>query len=111
MIEELSNLLDDFPGPGPANQTWCFMHVLNLVVKSIIWQFDSPNSKKKHLKEATNKMLSLEGNIEFDGGGDCKDDSNNVEGWVDERELMTEEELEELDESVEPLCLLLMKVS
>jgi hypothetical protein len=102
MIEELANLLDDFP--GPANQTRCFTHVLNLVVKSIIRQFDSPNSKNKH--EATNEMLS---NIEFDGDGDCEDD--NVEGWVDERELMTEEELEELDESVEPLRLLLMKVS
>ena len=57
MIEELANLLDDFP--GPANQTRCFTHVLNLVVKSIIWQFDAPNSKNKH--EATNEMLSLMG--------------------------------------------------
>ena len=102
MIEELANLLDDFP--GPANQTRCFTHVLNLVVKSIMRQFDSPNSKNK--QKATNEMLS---NIEFDEDGDCEDD--NVEGWIDERELMTEEELEELDESVEPLRLLLMKVS
>jgi hypothetical protein len=102
MIEELANLLDDFP--GPANQTRCFTHVLNLVVKSIIRQFDRPNSKNKD--EATNEMLS---NIEFDGDENCEDD--NVEGWVDERELMTEKELEELDESVEPLRLLLMKVS
>jgi hypothetical protein len=89
----------------------CFTHVLNLIAKSIIQQFDSPNSKNKHLKEATNEMLSLEGNIQFDGERDCEDDSDNVEGWVDKRELMTEEELEELDESVEPIRLLLMKVS
>ncbi|TFK61912.1 hypothetical protein BDN72DRAFT_749645, partial [Pluteus cervinus] len=38
MIEELVNLLDNFP--GPANQTRCFTHVLNLVVKSMIKQFD-----------------------------------------------------------------------
>ena len=56
-------------------------------------------------------MLSLEGNIQFDGEGDCEDDSDNVEGWVDKRELMTEEELKELNESIEPLCSLLMKVS
>ena len=43
MIEELANLLDDFP--GPANQTWCFLHIINLVVKSIIQQFDLPKSK------------------------------------------------------------------
>jgi hypothetical protein len=109
MIEELANLLDEFP--GPANQTRCFTHVLNLVVKSIIRQFDSPNSKNdKHLSEATKEMLSFAGNIEFEGeeGGD---EDDNIEGWIDERELMTEEELEKLDDSVEPLRLLLTKVS
>jgi len=65
MIEELANLLNDFP--GPANQTQCFTHVLNLVVKSIIQQFDSPKSKTdKNLNEATNELFSLAGNIEFD---------------------------------------------
>lgn len=110
MIEELANLLDDFP--GPANQTRCFTHVLNLVVKSIIRQFDSPKSKNdKRLNEATNEILSFADNIEFEeeDGEDCEDD--NIEGWIDERELMTEEELEKLDESCEPLRLLLTKVS
>ena len=65
MIEELANLLNDFP--GLANQTQCFTHVLNLVVKSIIQQFDSPKSKtNKNLNEATNELFSLAGNIEFD---------------------------------------------
>ena len=114
MIEELANLLDDFP--GPANQTRCFTHVLNLVVKSIIRQFDSPKSKNdKHLDEVTNEVLSFAGNIEFEeddmaeDGEDKEDD--NVEGWIDERTLMTEAELEKLEESVEPLRLLLLKVS
>src|SRR5260221_1281624 len=99
MIEELANLLDDFP--GPANQTRCFTHVLNLVVKSIIWQFDSPKSKNdKHLDEVTNEVLSFAGNIELEeddmaeDGEDKEDD--NVEGWIDERTLMTEAELEKL---------------
>ena len=114
MIEELADLLDDFP--GPANQTRCFTHVLNLVVKSIIRQFDSPDSKNdKHLDEATNEMLSFAGNIEFGeeevAGDDEDDEDDNVEGWVDERTLMSEDELERLDESVEPLRLLLTKVS
>ena len=109
MIEELANRLDDFP--GPANQTRCFTHVLNLVVKSIIRQFDSPNSKNdKHLNEATNEMLSFAGNIELEGE-EGRDEDDNVEGWIDEHELMTEEELEKLDDSVEPLRLLLTKVS
>ena len=111
MIEELANLLDDFP--GPANQIRCFTHVLNLVVKSIIRQFDSPKSKNdKNINEATNELLSLAGNIEFDEEDDeGEDEDDSVEGWIDKRTLMTPEELEELDESVEPLRLLLTKVS
>jgi len=38
MIEELADLLCDFP--GETNQTRCFTHILNLIAKSIIKQFD-----------------------------------------------------------------------
>jgi hypothetical protein len=117
MIAEIANLLDNFP--GAANQTRCFAHVLNLVVKSIISQFDLPKAKgNAHLDQAAKELLILAGNIEFEEaelarwnakeGEDEEDD--NIEGWVDERGLMTEEELEELDESVEPVRLLLTKV-
>jgi len=118
MIAELANLLDDFP--GPANQTRCFTHVLNLVVKSVIRQFDLPKSKgDKILDDAAKELLSLAGNIEFeedelarrDANEEEEDDDDNVEGWIDERTLMTDIELEELDESVEPVRLLLTKVS
>jgi len=58
-------------------------------------------------------------NIEFeedelarrDANEEEEDDDDNVEGWIDERTLMTDIELEELDESVEPVRLLLTKVS
>jgi hypothetical protein len=115
MIEELANLLDDFP--GPANQTRCFTHVLNLVVKSIIRQFDAPKSKKdRNLKEATNELLTFADNLDFEdeeltGRDDEEEEDDNVEGWIDERLLMTEQEVEKLDESVAPLRLLLTKVS
>src|SRR6266567_1425672 len=118
MIAELANLLDDFP--GPANQTRCFTHVLNLVVKSIIRQFDLPKSKDDGTSdEATEELLTLAGNIEFeeeelarrDGEEGAGGEDDSVEGWVDERTSMTEEELNELDESVEPVRILLTKVS
>jgi hypothetical protein len=111
MVAELADLLDDFP--GPANQTRCFTHVLNLVVKSIIQQFDSP---KSNLNKATNELLSLAGNIEIDEGlerreGDeGEDEDDNIGGWIDKHTLMAQEEVEELDASVEPLRLLLTKV-
>ena len=115
MITELANLLDDFP--GPANQTQCFMHILNLIVKSIIWQFDLPKSKGNVVSdEAMKELLMLTGNIEFEEeelarseGEEVEDD--NIEGWIDKHMLMTEDELEELEESVEPLRLLLTKAS
>ena len=118
MINELTNLLDDFP--GPANQTRCFTHILNLVVKSVLRQFDLPKSKGDMiLNDRAQELLSLAGNIEFeedelaqrDGKEGEENEDDNVEGWIDERILMTDIELEELDESVEPVRLLLTKVS
>jgi hypothetical protein len=118
MITELANLINDFP--GPANQTRCFTHVLNLVVKSIMRQFDLPNSTGKSdemLNDGTKELLSLAGNIELeedelskDGeDGDAGEDDS-VEGWIDERTLMDEDDLNELEESVEPVQVLLTKV-
>jgi hypothetical protein len=124
MIEELAILINDFP--GPANQTRCFLHILNLVVKSIIRQFDLPTSKKKSdneeddedlLNEAAKELLKLAKEIEHEeeitaNGGDEQDvtEDDNVEGWVDECEDMTEAELRKLAESVKPVRLLLGKV-
>ena len=118
MINELANLIDDFL--GPANQTQCFTYVLNLVVKSIIQQFDLPNLKSnKILDEVSKELLSLAGNIKFEeeelewrGGEDgVGGENDNVEGWIDECSFMTKVELDELDKSVEPVCVLLTKVS
>ena len=122
MIEELANLLDDFP--GPANQTQCFLHILNLVVKSIIRQFDLPKSKKASgdddeddptLDVATAELLKLAGDIELEeritaSVGDDEAADDNEEGWIDKHEDMMEDELKELAASVQPVRLLLTKV-
>lgn len=125
MVEELDILIDDFA--GPANQTRCFLHILNLVVKSIIRQFDLPTSKKTSdneddedeiTGEATKELLKLAREIELEeeitasrGGEEDAMDDDNDEGWVDERDEMTEAELRKLAESVKPVRLLLSKVS
>jgi hypothetical protein len=123
MIEELAHLVDDFP--GPANQTRCFLHILNLVVKSIIRQFDVPASKKRldgeeddeNMDEATKELLKLAGEIDVEeeitvSAGDEGDatEEDDAEGWVDEHEEMTEDELLDLAASVRPVRLLLTKV-
>ena len=38
MVKHLSTLVENFP--GAANQTQCFNHILNLVAKSILHQFE-----------------------------------------------------------------------
>lgn len=123
MIDELANLLPNFP--GPANQTRCFLHVLNLVVKSILHQFDVPTSKKKSdaddddqsIDEGTKELLKLAGDIDREEedtvrANDEEDaiEDDSIEGWVDEQEAMTKEEVTELSTNVLPVRLLLTKV-
>jgi hypothetical protein len=43
MVKELKDLLEIFP--GESNRTWCFNHIVNLIVKSVIQQFDIPKAK------------------------------------------------------------------
>ena len=119
MIEELSDLLNDFP--GATNRTRCFTHVLNLVAKSIIKQFDVP---KLHADEALDDVakelaalavdLDIEEQIsreeESEGDEDLEEDDN-IEGWTDVREELSIEERAALDESLQPVRLVLVKVS
>jgi hypothetical protein len=123
MVTELANLLDNFP--GPRNQTRCFLHILNLVVKSIIRQFDLPKSKKTSdnedednptLDAATVELLNLAADIDLEeqitvSAGDDEVANDDDEGWVDEHKEMTEDELQELAASVQPVRLLLTKVT
>lgn len=114
MIDELANLLDLFP--GAANQTRCFLHIINLVVKSIIKQFDLPKAQADGiLNEATKELQKLAGDIvleeeESRNEGKDDDEDDDCEGWIDERKDMTEGEKQRLDNSVQPIRLLLTKV-
>lgn len=118
MIKELEKHLPDFP--GQANQTRCFAHTINLVAKSLLRQFDVPKKKAAADSDANDsdaigrQILRLADEIEVeeaetemnedDGGND------NVDGWVDEVAALTEEERVELNESVQPVRLVLVKV-
>ena len=117
MIGELPEMLNNFP--GALNQTCCFAHILNLVVKSILQQFDVPRSQdNQRLDEVTAELRNLAGNIEQEevksrrlNSDENDDDDDNLEGWIDERGALTEEERKGLDDSVKPVWLVLTKVS
>jgi len=115
MIDALAELVIAFP--GAANWTRCFTHILNLVVKVILRQFEAPKAKVGEMLDAAAQALAnLAGDIEAEEramddkeGDDSEDDSE--EGWVDPLEGMSEEEQEELDVAVQPVRLVLVKVS
>jgi hypothetical protein len=72
MIEEMANHLENFP--GAANQTCCFLHILNLTAKSILQQFEVPKKKlsedcedgSDHYSKVTSELLALSSEIEED---------------------------------------------
>ena len=114
MIDELSVLLEKFP--GAANQTWCFMHILNLGAKSILKQFDLPKAKAGEALSAAMEALSgLAGDIETeeaDMGRDLAEDDDeddDEDGLADPQDMMTDDEIAELDESLQPVRLVLVK--
>jgi hypothetical protein len=95
MIEELADLLDDFP--GEANRTRCFMHILNLVAKSIIKQFDVPKARANEvLDDVAKELAALAVDLDIEeqisredllgDGEDDADEEDNVDGWTDVRD-------------------------
>lgn len=125
MIEHLSTLVDNFP--GAPNQTRCFTHILNLVAKSVLRQFDVAKKSgpvdSEQLDEATKELALLAQELDLgpDGANDDENDDNDDEGdeendndnddGGDGEDGMTEEELAELQASLVPIRLMLTKVS
>jgi hypothetical protein len=115
MIDALAELVVAFP--GAANRTRCFTHILNLVVKVILRQFDVPKAKADEaLDVASQVLVDLAGDIEMeeavmDERDDDEDDDDREEGWVDPRDGMSQEDRDELDLMVRPVRLVLVKVS
>jgi hypothetical protein len=124
MIDELEALLTEFP--GPANRTRCFAHIINLIAKSVIRQFDVPKAREgETIDEAMTELRALAGDIDVEEmlaraansneGEDEEhehehEDEDGVEGWVDERQEMSEVEVMELDADVQPVRMMLVKV-
>ncbi len=122
MLNNLGEILDDFPGsPNQSYQTRYFAHTLNLSAKAIIKQFnvpktqagDNPDEAAEALA-AMAKDLDLEDQVEQQTREAEKDDDNEedrpLNAWVDFREALTEEEVVELDRSVQPVRSTLFKV-
>ena len=131
MISELAEILPDF---SQVNHTRCFLHIVNLCAKSIIKQFNVPKKKDdEHLDEAARELQGddddelqnlagdqdLEEQQTLEGisqrrtneGAEDDDNDDDIEGWIDEMELLTPTEHAGLEESIRPVKLVLVKVS
>ena len=121
MVKHLSTIDENFP--GAPNRTCCFAHILNLVAKSILRQFevrktagdaepDDDNAIK--VLAALAQELELEGDIDDPEEGleeDDQEDDDDDNGLGDEHNGMSEEEVAELEESLVLIWLMLTKVS
>ena len=117
MIRELSELVPTFG--GAASQTRCFLHVVNLVAKSLICQF---NVSKGFGDAVVGGGQDDEyGEAGFDENDDIAsekeanqnvviDGIDNDDGWIDEVDLLSPEERKELDDAIQPVKTLLVKV-
>ncbi|KAF5377290.1 hypothetical protein D9615_006461 [Tricholomella constricta] len=124
MVNELEKLVEAFP--GEANLTRCFNHILSLTAKTVVRQFDVVKGKEDEaLDEAERALQDLAAGHEIEdlatqveelraqlAGERTADNSEDdpVEGWEDERALLSEIDREELDASVWPVKLLLVKL-
>ena len=107
MVEELDYLIEGFL--GAAARVQCFNHIINLSAKSIIQQFDSPKkSDGEDLGDPDALMEDFE-DEEYEESDRVNPD--NTDRWIDERDEMSENEVEELELDTKPLRFTLLKVS
>lgn len=114
MIQELETLTPEFA--GFASHTRCFLHIVNLVAKSLLCQFDAKREtirRDAEMVTLADELVREEEMMDETEDDDDDDDikADNEDGWVDELENMTENERIELEESIWPVKLALAKVS
>lgn len=116
LAQELQKLLPSWG--GSSSRVWCFLHILNLISKIILGQFDAEEDKEDATVAAAEEALKelmdgldLQGD-DADGMDEEGDgiDEHMVDQWIEERLDLTEAEREALKESMAPVKTLLMKV-
>ena len=125
MLEHLENFLLGF---SSSNHAWHFAHILNLVAKSFLKQFevDKKSEAYKDLSDKDVKLLDLKEDIELeelttgqeteeiddeDSGDREEYKEDDLDDWVDEVSALTPDERETLEDDIRPIKMALVKVS
>ena len=120
MADEMEHLLPAF---SSGNRVRCFTHVLNLIAKALLKQFEMAKKSENEDDDFTEeeaKLLTLAENLdeeEFtmaeekmdENGGADEEDS--MEEWVDEVDALTPNERLLLEDEIWPVKMVLVKVS
>lgn len=86
MIDELEAMLTDFPGQCARSR--CFCHIINLVAKALLRQFEPPKPKKSKKNKSGDTYLAED-----------TDSDPSLDDWDKELQAL----MEDLDFDVEPL--------
>ena len=112
MIDHLSLLVNNFL--DAANQIWCFNHILNLVTKSILCQFNVPKRDSRMSKDDENLLAGLAQELDNETDNEDEEDLTdyNDDDWGNEdgHEGMSRKQVVKLEESLVPVRLMLAKV-
>lgn len=127
--EVMSDILGEQVEGFEGSLGWvrCFAHVINLVVKTLLRQFDVPKAKLNEVDAEDEELYELAADDDEDGGAEGEaaqsgadgdfvlpsgaEDVDDAEGWVDEVAAMTAEERAEFEAKVRPVRMVLTKVS
>ena len=110
MTDELAGLIVHFG--GDLTQTQCLLHIINLVAKTVMKEFDVQDDG-----EGADDLTMLAEGIdagdlwvieEWEG---CGDKINDVDGWIDEILLLMANERVRLEGKIHPVKVALVKVS
>jgi len=120
MVQELAWLTDGFA--GLATHTWCFLHVINLVVKSLLRQFDVKRKEGDSMADLDAEILHemdledladlmmIEADEDNLDAADAGDGDDSEDGLVDEVAELSEHEHRALERDILPVKFVLAKV-
>jgi hypothetical protein len=119
MIDELERTLEEFA--GDASRIRCFLHIVNLVAKSMLKQFDVPkkgpndglegssNTLDDQLRDLAEGIeLEEEMTLAADEGDEDEDDTCE---WVDEVARLSSGERKTAEDQIRPIRFVLVKAS